>query len=147
MKRKAYLNLIFIFIFFFIILQINSETIDFDVHTSSLASVANWNQSTFNATETINGEIAAQGQANTSLPGVPDPYDGWAVSPYHPGYNNILWTFNNGSTAIEAIQLINVYNADEIIHTFSLEYTIDENPTLNSTFLPVTNISVINGNT
>lgn len=139
-------TLFVIFLSFFMLLGIHSESIDFNIHTTALSSVANWEQASFSAAETINGEIAAEGAA-VVRPGVPDAWDGWAVSPYHTSSNSILWSFNAGMTAVSAMQLLNVYNPNEIIHTFSLWYTTDSNPNLNSNFIAMTGISLVNGNT
>ena len=111
----------------------DAQTLAYDLTTTAFTSSADYTQPGFSPAETHDGTIQAAAP----------PYDGWAVDPVHGDPHQILWPFVAGETEVDAIQLINAYNNDEVIHHFQLYYTTDGNPTLASTFNELTGLQMV----
>ncbi len=92
-----------------------AESVEYDLTTTAFTSSADYSQAGFSPAETHDGNIEAAAP----------PYDGWAVDPFEGDSHQILWAFVAGETAVDAIQLIHVYDDNEVLHHFQLYYTTD----------------------
>jgi len=110
-----------------------AESVEYDLTTTAFTSSADYSQAGFSPAETHDGNIEAAAP----------PYDGWAVDPFEGDSHQILWSFVAGETAVDAIQLINVYSDNEVLHHFQLSYTTDSNPSLASTFNELTGLQMV----
>ncbi len=110
-----------------------AESVEYDLTTTAFTSSADYSQAGFSPAETHDGNIEAAAP----------PYDGWAVDPFEGDSHQILWAFVAGETAVDAIQLIHVYDDNEVLHHFQLYYTTDSNPTLASTFQELTGLQMV----
>lgn len=110
-----------------------AESLEYDLATTAFTSSADYTQPGFSPAETHDGNIEAAAP----------PYDGWAVDPFQGDPHQILWAFVAGEISVDAIQLIHVYDDNEVLHHFQLYYTTDSNPTLASTFQELTGLQMV----